>query len=217
MKAAKEKKEVMEFYNLNKDQIVFDIKNLIELKEYKKAIELAEWYLITEDEIIFTLYESAKAHYEKVQETEKTQKKDSILAELRLIPTSEFQKNKDLYKELNKMYPQNELYTTKLQFYTKKLKEQNERKKLLAERKEKIESQFSLWDGSHRNLERVIKKLMNDPDSYKHRKTVYWDMNDHLIVMTTFQGKNAFGGVVTNTVKAKVSLDGEVLEIIDQY
>jgi len=83
-------------------------------------------------------------------------------------------------------------------------------------RKERIEAQFSPWDGSHLGLTKVIKKLMNDPDSYKHVETVYWDMGDHLVVRTTFRGKNAFGGVVTNWIKAKVDLDGKVLEILDQ-
>jgi hypothetical protein len=41
--------------------------------------------------------------------------------------------------------------------------------------------------------------------------------NSPCFPQTTFRGKNAFGGVVKNTVKAKVSLDGDVLEIIDQY
>ena len=57
---------------------------------------------------------------------------------------------------------------------------------------------------------------MNDPDSYEHVRTVYWDRGDHLVVMTTFRGKNAFGGVVTNSVKARVSLDGQVQQILDQ-
>ena len=83
-------------------------------------------------------------------------------------------------------------------------------------RQENIENQFSAWDGSHRNLERYIKKIMNDPDSYKHVETRYWDMTTHLVVQTTFRGKNAFGAVIVNRIKAKVSLDGQVLEIIDQ-
>lgn len=57
---------------------------------------------------------------------------------------------------------------------------------------------------------------MNDPDSYEHDETVYWDMGDHLVVKTTYRGKNAFGGVVRNFVKAKVSLDGDILQILDQ-
>jgi len=83
-------------------------------------------------------------------------------------------------------------------------------------RKENIQKLFSAWDGSHRGLEKIIKDAMNDPDSYKHVETVYWDMGDHLVVRTTYRGKNAFGGVVKNWVKAKIGLDGKVLEIIEQ-
>ena len=87
---------------------------------------------------------------------------------------------------------------------------------LKAERKKKIEEQFSGWDGSHINLTQAIKQAMNDPKSYEHVETVYWDMNDHLIVQTKYRGNNAFGGKVLGMVKAKVSLDGQILEIIDQ-
>lgn len=82
-------------------------------------------------------------------------------------------------------------------------------------RKKQLEKLFSAWDGSHRGLEAVIKKAMNDPDSYQHDETVFWDMDDHLVVRTTYRGKNAFGGVVKAWVKAKVSLTGEVLAIIE--
>ncbi|MFZ3088021.1 MAG: zinc-ribbon domain-containing protein [Methylotenera sp.] len=83
-------------------------------------------------------------------------------------------------------------------------------------RKAEIEKHFSAWDGSHRGLTEVIKKSMNDPNSYEHEKTVFWDKGDHLIVKTTFRGKNAFGGVVKNWVMAKVDLNGNVVEIISQ-
>ncbi|MEW6117320.1 MAG: hypothetical protein AB1553_10525 [Nitrospirota bacterium] len=83
-------------------------------------------------------------------------------------------------------------------------------------RKEKIERGFSAWDGSHRGLEKIIKESMNDPDSYKHEETVYWDKGDYLIVKTTFRGKNAFGGVVKNWVMAKADLDGNIIEVISQ-
>ena len=57
---------------------------------------------------------------------------------------------------------------------------------------------------------------MNDPNSYEHAETRYSDKGDHLIVSTTFRGKNAFGGVVKNMVIAKVDLNGNVIEIISQ-
>jgi hypothetical protein len=83
-------------------------------------------------------------------------------------------------------------------------------------RKERLERQFSAWDGSHRGLTKLIKASMNDPDSYDHVETVYWDKGDHLVVKTTFRGKNAFGGVVKNWVMAKVDLEGNVIEVISQ-
>jgi len=83
-------------------------------------------------------------------------------------------------------------------------------------RKERLQKGFSNWDGSHRGLTAVIKKSMNDPSSYEHVRTEYIDNEDHLIVTTTFRGKNAFGGIVVNSVKAKTDLDGNVIEVISQ-
>jgi len=83
-------------------------------------------------------------------------------------------------------------------------------------REDKIQGQFSVWDGSHRNLVRLIKKSMNDPGSYEHVETVYWDQSNHLIVKTTIRGKNAFGGIVINWVKAKVDLNGNVIQVLEQ-
>ncbi|WP_305465415.1 hypothetical protein [Photobacterium leiognathi] len=100
--------------------------------------------------------------------------------------------------------------------YSTKLEEEKQAQIAAKERMQIIERQFSPWDGSHNNLERLIKKAMNDPDSYEHDETVYWDKGDYLIVRTTYRGKNVFGGVVRNFVKAKVSLNGDVLQIIDQ-
>ena len=57
---------------------------------------------------------------------------------------------------------------------------------------------------------------MHEPDSYNHISTPVFDLDDHLIVNTTYTGKNAFGARVKNYVKAKISLTGEVLEIIEQ-
>ena len=92
-----------------------------------------------------------------------------------------------------------------------------EKNNLVENRKKEISKGFSGWDGSHTELTKLIKKGMNDPKSYEHVETKYWDMGDHLIVNQTFRGKNAFGGTVRNTVKAKVSIEGSVIEIIEQY
>lgn len=82
-------------------------------------------------------------------------------------------------------------------------------------RKKEIEQQFSSWDGSHRNLERYIKQNMNDPDSYEHVSTQYWDMGDHLVVLTKYRGKNAYGGKVLAMTKAEVDMQGNVVRIME--
>lgn len=81
------------------------------------------------------------------------------------------------------------------------------------QRRELIERQFSVWDGSHPGVTRAIKASMNDPKSYDHVETVFWDRGDYLLIRTRFRGKNAFGGVILNTVNAKVDFSGNVLDI----
>jgi hypothetical protein len=81
-------------------------------------------------------------------------------------------------------------------------------------REKKINKTFSGYDGSHFELNRTIKRSMNDPNSYEHVSTSYSDKGDYLLISTTFRGKNAFGGVVKNTVSAKSTVDGNIIEII---
>lgn len=84
---------------------------------------------------------------------------------------------------------------------------------------------FSAWDGSYRPLEKLIKQNMNDPDSYDHSKTMYSfvlhsdkkSFSPYANVSTEFRGKNAFGGVVKQIVKARVdlkTLDLKIVEVI---
>ena len=71
--------------------------------------------------------------------------------------------------------------------------EKKRQEEAAANRKEIIEKQFSAWDGAHINLNSVIRKECMT-QSFEHVETGYWDMGDHLVVQTTFRGKNAFGG-----------------------
>ena len=83
-------------------------------------------------------------------------------------------------------------------------------------RQDKIERLFSPWDGSLSGLNEAIKASLNDPKSFDHLNTRYWDMKDHLVVLTEFTAKNGFGGVVRDWVKAEVDLNGRVTKIIEQ-
>lgn len=82
-------------------------------------------------------------------------------------------------------------------------------------RKQAIDEQFSAWDGSHRNLERLIKSSMHDADSYEHVKTEYWDHGEILVVNMTYRGNNAFGAKILTSTKAEVSLNGDVIKVFE--
>ncbi len=81
-----------------------------------------------------------------------------------------------------------------------------------------FQANFSGWNGSYRPLEKLIKKSMNDDDSYKHVETVssiVLGKDPHGIVKTTFKGKNAYGAVVKEQVAARVDLNtGDIVSIV---
>jgi hypothetical protein len=83
-------------------------------------------------------------------------------------------------------------------------------------RERKIKHAFSPWNGGHYALVKLTKDSMNDPKSFEHVNTQYWDMKEHLVVRMDFRGKNAFGGMVKNFIIVKTTVDGKILEIINQ-
>lgn len=161
---------------------------------------------------------------------------NELYALVKSIPAMQVANNQKYYKYLTILNPENLLYKRKFERYDVKLKKEDKERKiriakvdknfelkeakasreleLSKHRKEIIGKQFSSWDGAHRNLERLIKKNMNDPDSYEHDSTVYWDKGGYLIIKTTYRGKNSFGGVVRESIKAKAAIDGRIIEII---
>jgi hypothetical protein len=211
-KTAKIIKDNIDYFTANKEQIILDATSALQAEGYQSVITQTSKYLISNDIDLNTIVASAKVELEKVRKTEKT---DQLLAELKKTPNSEYEKNRELYQQLVSLHPDKESYKNKVKVYSEKFEEEKKKKLVAEAREEQLKKQFSAWDGSHRNLERVILEGMNDPDSYEHDKTVYWDNGDHLIVQTTFRGKNVFGGVVRNTVKAKVSLGGQILKILE--
>lgn len=79
-------------------------------------------------------------------------------------------------------------------------------------RREKIMQQFG-FDGQHRKLEREIKQMMNDPESYEHIETNWNDKNSYILIETTVRGHNPYGAQIVKTYRAKATIDGEILEI----
>jgi len=105
------------------------------------------------------------------------------------------------------------------------------------ERNEWINSQFSVWDGSHTVLKGLIKDNLNDEKSFKHIETTYIDIatedkrdyvNDilenagysqrvevgDLFIMTQFSAKNAFNATVKNTAFGIVDYSENLVRLI---
>lgn len=124
-----------------------------------------------------------------------------------------------IYTELVALEPANKSYQQKLERFTKARDAQAAKEAAAqaaatekAEHQKKIEAQFSGYDGSHYNFERMLKQAMNDPDSYDHVETKYIDKGSYIRVFCTFRGKNAFGGVVKNTKVADFTIDGRFIK-----
>jgi hypothetical protein len=78
----------------------------------------------------------------------------------------------------------------------------------------RFKASLDSWDGAPKKLKELIKKGMNDPDSFKHdRLEVHTEAGDFLLVTEHFLGKNMYGGTVRNWAKAKLDIDGNVLQV----
>ena len=175
-KEAEEKKYVMQlsdkaeetirFFSVNRKRIISEVTSAISQKEYDSAILQSRKYLISDDEEIKNLYSEAMQSFEKENiraraesEAEKVAKKTTeLLAQLKTIPTKEFDKNRTLYQQLLEMDPENSFYKTKVSFYSKKLEALNSKKELntsIATR----ESNAEFWTENYKCEEGVVVHL----------------------------------------------------------
>ena len=73
----------------------------------------------------------------------------------------------------------------------------------------------SAWDGSVPAVERYLKMVLNDPGSYDHvRTSAVSGEGDYWVVVSSFRGKNAFGGLVLNVKKFYIQ-QGQVVKTAD--
>lgn len=208
-KIEQKKKNNLEYFAKNKAAILKQLNAQLNTKDYKAVVDGARKYLASKDSDLHAVHDKAK---EKL-----------LLADLNQVKINQnnFGKLQSIYQQLSNIDSNSKEYKESAEYYAKQIKIVEDKKKeealkqqMVEQRNKELQAQFSSWDGSHRGLERHIKKVMNDPDSYQHDETRYIDHGDYLIIITSFRGKNGFGGVVRNTIKAKVDLGGNVLEII---
>ena len=118
-------------------------------------------------------------------------------------------------EESARLHEEADKLTKEIQIYSKHIvKKKNES---VSNVPSNIKSQFSSWDGSHRLLVKMVKNAMNDPDSFDHDKTTYHRLPDDagIQVSMIYRGKNAFGGVVRESITARFTLDGKFIQFVE--
>ncbi|MCW6094559.1 hypothetical protein LAV60_15415 [Clostridium sporogenes] len=102
----------------------------------------------------------------------------------------------------------------------KKAEEEAKKKAQKKEAEEKakfdewVKRQFSAWDGSHRELVKLVKENMNDAKSFEHMETRYSvDGRKGIKVYMKFRGANAFGAKIINTVEAYANYKDNTITI----
>ncbi len=64
---------------------------------------------------------------------------------------------------------------------------------------------LSSWDGSYGDLKRYTKKILKDPKSFEHDKTLITPIVDgYQNVFMTYRAKNGFGGINVERIGAKI-------------
>jgi hypothetical protein len=202
-KAAVLRQQNIDYFNKNSAQILGDIKQAITSGDHDKAIALSSKYLASQNHELLDLSTQAKAAKNVAEREKKTQ---AILAQLKNVPASALQENRDLYQQLLSINPKTSAYAEKLKFFSDKLEQQKEKERLAQEKiqkeKETRIEKFgeaptaSGWDGSYRAVNQYLERVARDPDSIKmERCTGVYATDKGWLVGCNYRARNGFGGM----------------------
>jgi hypothetical protein len=190
-RAAIRKKNVA-FFTANKSAIILELTDYYEKGKYQQVVTKAKKYLGSNNPDLKKIYDSAKS---KVDEIKRKKKEEKLLAQLKIIPAIEFEKNKNLYHELLSLYPSNIKYKKKFNYYSSKLKEKRAKQKRIAERKKKIERQFSESDALQ-NVDLLRSNGVILSISLLDQQMMYVTVSRKFYNMTARE-KRGFGGLLS--------------------
>ncbi len=210
---AKNDRITAQYYADHKSDILTNAQTALDNKDYSEVIRSTRPYIKIHDADLRRLNKAATVAINQINKIKRTK---ALLKKIDKLSPSSLIANGAYYAELVKLNPDNIDYRKKMNMYNNKILVKEQKELAAKARKKQIESLFSPWDGSHRALEKLIIANLNDPDSYEHDETVYWDQGEYLTVKTSYRARNGFGGMVRGYVKAKVSMKGDILSIIDQ-
>lgn len=77
---------------------------------------------------------------------------------------------------------------------------------------EQMNSAFG-GNNQHWDLRTIIKASMHNPNSYDFVSGKRWESSGEYFTSITYRGTNAFGGIVTNEVVAKLTETGKIISI----
>lgn len=123
-KAAQLQQENIDYFNTNREQIVYAVKKALSEKDYHSVISQSSIYLMVGDMELEQMNAQAK---DELASIEKAKKTENLLAELKNVPVQEYEKNRSLYQELANLHPDNDLYKTKVAFYAGKVEEEKQK------------------------------------------------------------------------------------------
>jgi len=84
----------------------------------------------------------------------------------------------------------------------------NAKDNALSSDKDKIERNFSKFDGSFTKFKNFIKENLKDPSSFEHVETRYNDNKDGTVtVLMKYRAKNSFGAIVTEIAKCTLDVN----------
>lgn len=135
------------------------------------------------------------------------------------VPSSLVKKDRDLNKEAARRL------------------ELDKKARMEEERKSWFTDQLSIWDGSHKEFEKLIKKNLNDEKSYKHIETNFHDISNKEIlklvndvlseaklkqrvklgdffIVTEFSAKNAFSATIKSIAFGIVSYEKKTITLV---
>lgn len=205
------KKQQLTLFTEKREIIIQQITELINDGKQGEAEDILKGFSLVDDPALVSFKNKLR---------EKT-----LLEKVAKIPASNFQANRNIYRQLVKLNPNNESYQKKLDHYQGKLdaiaaKQRAQEAKATKERQQRLAKfgeppVISSWDGSYLEVTKYLKRVANDPDSIDiDGCTKVYHTESGWLVGCDYRGKNAFGGIVRNSNWFTI-VHGAVIQVHD--
>ena len=213
--AEERRKQDAAYFAANGDAIIAQVTDAMNRKQFREALDISERYLPYGNAKLNAVHASAKSSLDSILAAEKAAKDEenriaktsALVEQLKSVPAEMINRNRDLYKQLSELNPQNATYREKFEHYQRKVsaaeekaanikqREDNERNaRLLAFGQPPLKSE---WDGSYSVVESYLKQVANDPASIDIQAcTDVFHTKQGWLVGCDYRGKNAFGALI---------------------